>query len=454
MEKLNAVILAAGEGTRMKSKTAKVLHKVCNKTMVEYVIDAAKEVGCEKICVVIGHGADSVKDELENKNVDFAIQAQRLGTGHAVMMAEKYIEEDKDILILYGDTPLLRSETLEKLVSFHRKEKNGVSIISAIVDDPKGYGHIIRNEKGEFVKNVEHKDASDDEKKVKEINTGVYIFNGKALKLALSKITNDNVQGEYYLPDALEILLKDGYGVNAMVADDVSEFFGVNSRVQLAEAAKIMRKRINTYYMENGVTIVDPDNTYIDAGVEIGEDTIVYPGCMIEGNTVIGCDCKIGPNTNLKDTTVGNSTSVKSSTVTESKIGDNTNVGPYAYIRPNCVIGNEVKIGDFVEVKNSNIGNGTKVSHLTYIGDSDVGERINFGCGTVTVNYDGSKKFRTVIEDDVFIGCNTNLVAPVKVNKGAYIAAGSTITDEVPENSLAIARSRQINKFGWIKPSK
>ena len=337
------------------------------------------------------------------------------------------------------------------MLDYHRKEDNSITIISAIVDNPAGYGHIIRDENGLFVKNVEHKDATDEEKLVKEINTGIYCFKGTALKKGLSLLKNDNAQKEYYLPDTLEIILSDGGKVNAMVVDDADEFAGVNSRVQLAEAEAVMRNRINRYHMENGVTIIDPSRTYIDADAVIGCDTVLLPGVVIEGKTVIGEDCVVGPDSRLTDTKLGNGVKFQYSTAIESSVDDNTTVGPYAYIRPNCAIGKNVKIGDFVEVKNSNVGDGTKVSHLTYIGDSDVGERINFGCGTVTVNYDGNKKFRTVIGDDVFIGCNTNLVAPVKVGNGAYIAAGSTITDEVPENCLAIARERQINKTGWVK---
>lgn len=448
---LKTLILAAGEGSRMKSKLPKVLHKVMGITMIEHVIFAARNAGSDDVAVVVGFKGDEVKESLKDDSLKFFLQDKRLGTGHAVMCAEDFIDEDKDVLILYGDTPLITDKTLKKLLAFHKEENNGVSIISAIVDNPEGYGHIIRDENGKFLKNVEHKDATDDEKLVNEINTGVYVFKGSSLKAALKKLTNDNAQGEYYLPDTLEILLKDGEGVNAMAVKDVSEFYGVNSRVQLAEASKIMKNRINSFHMENGVTIVDPENTYIAPTVKIGMDTIIHPGTVLEGETVIGEDCEIGPYTKFVDVIVENGASVKFTSATEAEIGKASNVGPYAYIRPNSKIGENVKIGDFVEVKNSVIGKGTKVSHLTYIGDSDVGERINFGCGTVTVNYDGKKKFRTTIKDDAFIGCNTNLIAPVTVEKGAYIAAGSTITKDVPEDNLAVARSRQQNLSGWKK---
>ncbi len=451
MNKLKVIILAAGEGKRMKSKLPKVLHKVQGKTMADHVIDAAECAGANDICVVIGHGAETVKEALRNRNVKFALQEKQMGTGHAVMQAGDFIEDGADIVVLYGDTPLITAQTINKILDFHRTEKNSISIISAMVDNPAGYGHIIRDINGNFLKNVEHKDADEKEKLVKEINTGIYCFTGEALKKGLSLLKNDNVQGEYYLPDTLEIILKDGGRVNAMAAQSADEFAGVNSKAQLADAEKAMRRRINAWHMDNGVTMIDPERTYIEAGAVIGCDTVLLPGVVIEGNTVIGENCVIGPDSRLTNVKLGNGVKFQYSTAIDSSVDDNTTVGPYAYIRPDCTIGKNVKIGDFVEVKNSNVGNGTKVSHLTYIGDSDVGERINFGCGTVTVNYDGKKKFRTVVDDDVFIGCNTNLVAPVKVGKGSYIAAGSTITEDVPENSLAIARERQINKTGWVK---
>lgn len=451
MNKLKVIILAAGEGKRMKSKLPKVLHKVQGKTMVEHVIDTAEGCGAEYICVVVGHGAEQVKEALKDRKVSFALQEKQLGTGHAVMQAGDFIDEDSDILVLYGDTPLITPATIEKLLDFHRSENNSISIISALIDDPAGYGRIIRDKNGSFLKNVEHKDATEEERLVNEVNSGIYCFKGSALKKGLSLLKNDNAQGEYYLPDTLEIILKDGGRVNAMTVADAGEFAGVNSRVQLAQAEVAMRKRINLKHMENGVTMIDPENTYIESDVVIGMDTVLLPGCVLEGKTVIGENCTVGPNSRLTNMKLGNGVKFQYSTGLDSSVDDGTTVGPYAYIRPDCSIGKNVRIGDFVEVKNSNVGDGTKVSHLTYIGDTDAGERINFGCGTVTVNYDGKKKFRTVIGDDVFIGCNTNLVAPVKVGDGSYIAAGSTITEDVPENCLAIARERQTNKSGWVK---
>lgn len=446
---LSTIILAAGEGTRMKSKRSKVLHEVLGKTLVQYVIDAAKYAGSQKICLVVGYKGDEVKEEIGDA-IEYAIQKDRLGTGHAVMQADYFIEEGGDILILYGDTPLITGETLKNLIEIHRKEKNGVTILSAVVEDSTGYGRIIRDESGNFIKNVEHKDANGEELKVKEINGGMYCFQAKLLKEALKELTNNNVQGEYYLTDTLHIILSKGYKVNAVLAKDSSEILGINSRVQLSEVTQLMKRRINNNYMESGVTIIDSENTYIEPDVQIGEDTIIYPGCMLQGKTVIGKDCIIGPNARIYNTIIGEDVNIESSVVLESEIGSNTSVGPFAYIRPNSKIGDHIKIGDFVEVKNSTIGNNTKVSHLTYIGDADVGEKVNFGCGTVVVNYDGKSKYRTTIEDGAFIGCNTNLVSPVTVHKEAFTAAGSTITENVPSRSLGIARARQINKENWV----
>lgn len=452
MESFKTIILAAGEGTRMKSKKPKVLHELFHKPMIYHVIKAAQSCNTEALCVVVGHKADQVKQAIEKiENISFALQEQQLGTGHAVMQAGEFIEEDKNILILYGDTPLITKESLQQLLDFHKKEQNSVSIVSAIVENPAGYGHIIRDKNGNFVKNIEHKDASEEQKQIKEINTGIYCFQGAALKKALSELKNDNVQGEYYLPDTLEIILQHGGKVNALVTEDVTAFFGINSRVQLAEATAIMQKRINQKHMENGVTLISPENTWIDNEVEIGQDTIIQPNTMIEGNTKIGEDCNIGPNTKLSNMVIGNGVQMQSTTAMDSTIGNDAIIGPFAYIRPNCHIADKVKVGDFVEVKNSNVGKGTKIPHLTYIGDTDAGEKINFGCGSITVNYDGSKKHRTVVEDNVFVGCNANLVAPVTVKKGSYIAAGSTITRDVPEDVLAVARARQQTIEGWVK---
>lgn len=443
------VILAAGQGTRIKSKFPKVTHKVCGKEMVNHVIDAMKKADLNDINVVIGKGAELVKEVTASRNVSYSVQNEQLGTGHAVKCAKDFLKGKQGVVAIFtGDAPLITSETVKNLMKEHIDSKNAGTVLTAVIDDPTGYGRIIRKD-GEVEKIVEQKDCNEEEKLVKEINSGVFCFDIESLLDALDKIKNNNSQGEYYLTDVIEILKSENKKVGAFVTN-FEETVGANSRVQLAEAEKIMRHRINTEHMTNGVTIINPDNTYIGADVEIGQDTVIYPGTILEGNTKIGEDCIIYENCRIKNGIVGNKTTIESSVIIDSSVGSNTTVGPFAYIRPESSIGDDVKIGDFVEVKKSSIGNGTKVAHLTYIGDAKVGEHCNFGCGTVVVNYDGKKKHQTIIGNHSFIGCNTNLVSPVEVKDNTYIAAGSTITEEVPEYSLAIARARQVNKKDWV----
>ncbi|GKX30545.1 bifunctional protein GlmU [Vallitalea longa] len=453
MSRLKAVILAAGAGTRMKSKLPKVVHKILGKTMIDYVIEAAKEAGAEEICVVVGHKSEIVKKEI-SYDVEFVLQEEQLGTGHAVMMAKDFVGNEGNVLILFGDTPLITGNTLTDMVNYHSNNNNAATLLSTIVEDPTGYGRIIRDESNTFIKSIEHKDASEKERTVKEINSGMYCFNSHELNMALDNLTNDNSQGEYYLPDTLKTIIAKRLSVNAMITNMPEDILGVNSQIQLYEASRIMQKRINYKHMENGVTLMNPTNTYISKDASIDSDTVIYPNCIIEGKTTIGSDCIIGPNSKIVNSRIVNNVNVESSTILDSFIDSNTNVGPYAYIRPNSRIGSNVKIGDFVEIKNSNIGNNTKASHLTYIGDADVGSNVNFGCGTVVVNYDGVNKNRTVIEDNAFIGCNTNLVSPVKVHNNAYTAAGSTITKDVPEYSLGIGRARQVNIQDWVRKKR
>jgi len=452
MSKTKAIILAAGFGTRMKSKHPKVIHDILGKPLVSCVVQSAKDAGVDEICVVVGHASDQVKSAIKEE-VSFAMQLEQLGTGHAVIMAEDFIEEEGKTLVLFGDTPLITSETLKALLETTIEKNNAVTVLSTVVDEPHGYGRIIRKD-GQFSKSVEHKDATVEERSVAEINSGMYCFDSKALKTALSKLSNDNSQGEYYLPDVLPIIMNEGGQVEALITKNSDEILGINTKVQLAEARTILQRRINNEHMLNGVTIINSDQTYISQEVIIGQDAVIYPNTFIEGASIIGEDSIIGPNAKVVNSQVGKGTSVEQSTVLESTIGDRTTVGPYAYIRPNSQIGNEIKIGDFVEVKNAVIGDGTKISHLTYVGDADVGKKVNFGCGTVVVNYDGQKKCRTTIEDEAFIGCNTNLVSPVTVHTRAYTAAGSTVTKDVPEESLAIARSRQTNIEEWVKRNR
>jgi len=446
MGKFKTIILAAGEGSRMKSNTPKVMHKILGKPMISYVIESAKEADSEDIVVVTGYKRDIVMKQI--KDVSFAYQEKQLGTGHAVMTAENFIGEEGNIIILYGDMPLITSETLRNLVQKHTETDAAVTVMSAIVEDSTGYGRIVRTE-GNFSRIVEHKDANSEEILINEINTGMYCFKAKDLKFALSKLNNNNSQSEYYLTDTLEILLKQNLEVGTVIAKEADEFYGVNSRLQLSVACEVMKKRININHMHEGVTIINPDATYISKDVVIGRDTIIYPNTTIEGNTCIGENSVIGPNTNIKNSKIGDNTVVEHSVLLDSIVGNSTAVGPFAYIRPNSNIGDNVKIGDFVEVKNSNIGDNTKASHLSYIGDADVGSNVNIGCGTITVNYDGKNKNRTIIDDNSFVGCNSNLIAPVKIGSDSYIAAGSTITENIESNSLAIARSRQTIKKNW-----
>ena len=449
-----SVILAAGMGTRMKSKMPKVLHKVCGKELCRWVIVASKTAGADSVCAIIGHKAEMVKETLGDV-CEFALQAEQKGTGHAVMQAIDVIKAAKgEVVILNGDTPLVTAQAIKNAIDYHKASGNQATVITAILDDATGYGRIVRGNDGGVLKIVEQKDASEEEKKIKEVNSGMYVFDSDSLVYALDKITPNNAQGEYYLTDTLEILLNAGKKVGGYAIADNDEIRGINDRVQLNEAEKIMQKRINEMHMRNGVTMRNPESVYIEDGVEIGNDTEICQNVTIKSGTKIGCDCVIGSGSILDRAVIDDGVDILSSVILQSEVGSGTHVGPFAYIRPNCKVGEDVKVGDFVELKNSNIDDGTKISHLTYIGDSDVGKRVNFGCGTVTCNYDGKNKYRTVIGDDCFVGCNTNFVSPINVGDGVYIAAGSTITEDIPENSLSIARARQVNKEGWTDKRK
>ncbi len=445
-----SIILAAGEGKRMKSKMPKPLQKASGRALIDYVISASNEVGVKENIVVIGHQAEQMREYLAD-SVSYAYQYEMLGTGHAVMQGiEPLKDKDGVVMVLCGDTPLISGAELKTALDSHVKANRTATVITAIADNPFGYGRVIRE--GDTLKKiVEQKDAAPSEQAVKEINSGMYFFDIKKLISALSRLKNDNAQKEYYLTDTIEILLNDGENVGAEIVS-FDSILGVNDRIQLAQAEKILNRRKVREIMLSGARVIDPEATYIEAGVTVGADTVIYPGTILEGNTIIGEDCLIGPDSKITDTVIGNGCEVVKSVLVKSEVGNNTNVGPFAYMRPNSKVGDKVKVGDFVELKNATINDGTKISHLTYVGDADVGKNVNFGCGTVVVNYDGKNKHRTTIGNDVFIGCNTNLVSPVTVCDGAFTAAGSTITDTVPENALAIARAKQVNKEGWVKP--
>ncbi|PLR93305.1 bifunctional UDP-N-acetylglucosamine diphosphorylase/glucosamine-1-phosphate N-acetyltransferase GlmU [Bacillus sp. T33-2] len=446
-----AIILAAGQGTRMKSKLYKVLHPVCGKPMVQHVVDQVQSLNINEIVAIVGHGAEAVKARL-GENIKYALQPEQLGTAHAVLQSRDMLQGKEGVtLVVCGDTPLIKAETMEQLISHHEETNAKATILTAIAENPAGYGRIIRNESGFVEKIVEHKDATEEERTIPEINTGTYCFDNKALFEAIQQVSNDNVQGEYYLPDVIEILKNQGEAVSAYVTDSFEETLGVNDRVALAEAERIMRKRINELHMRNGVTLIDPDNTYLGADVTIGQDTVILPGTTITDGAVIGTECIIGPNSEISHCEIGDNTVIRQSAAFDSKIGSHVNIGPFAHIRPDSHIGDDVKIGNFVEIKKAVIGNGSKASHLSYIGDAEVGEDVNIGCGSITVNYDGKNKYLTKIEDGVFIGCNSNLVAPVTIGKGAYVAAGSTITEDVPGDALSIARARQVNKENYVE---
>lgn len=454
MSDLLTVILAAGKGTRMKSTLPKVLHRVGGKAMVEHVLDAAKSAGSSRNIVVVGFGADQVKQELDGR-AEFIVQTEQLGTGHAVQQTAGLLKSyNGTVMVLCGDTPLLEGKMLAKLYAEHKAKGAKATVLTALMPDPTGYGRVIRDASGQVIKIVEQKDASPDELTVNEVNTGIYCFERDALFAALAGINCANKQGEYYLTDVIGILSGQSERVWAVAAEEYQQTLGINSRVQLAEAEKIIRRRKIDELMENGVTVMDPATTFVDAAVKVGADTVIYPFTWLEGNTVIGGNCEIGPSSRLQNTVVGNNTILHFTYAHDCRVEDNVTVGPYVHLRPNTVLSDGVKVGNFVEVKNSVVGNGSKIPHLSYIGDTDMGEHVNIGSGTITVNYDGKHKHRTVIEDDSFIGCNTNLVAPVKVGSGAYVAAGSTITKDVPADALGVARARQSNIEGWTKKRK
>lgn len=451
MSKRYAVVLAAGQGTRMKSKLYKVLHPVCGKPMVEHVVDQISTLDVDKVVTIVGHGAEKVQEHLAGKS-EFVKQEEQLGTAHAVLQAKPELAgKDGVTLVVCGDTPLIEASTMEALLKYHHEKRAKATILTTVIENPTGYGRIIRDDLGIVEKIVEHKDATEKEQRISEINTGTYCFDNKALFEALENVSNDNVQGEYYLPDVIKILKDLDEVVAAYRMESFEESLGVNDRIALAEASKLMQRRINDNHMRNGVTLVNPENTYIDIDVKIGQDTVIEPGVMLRGNTVIGDDCVISNGSEIANSVIGERVHVRNSSIFESKVGDDVQIGPYAHLRPESDIHNHVKIGNYVETKKAIVGEGTKLPHFIYMGDAEIGKNVNVGCGSIAVNYDGKNKAKTIIGDDVFVGCNSNLIAPVKVGDRAFIAAGSTITKDVPEDALGIARAKQENKKDYAK---
>lgn len=411
-----AIVMAAGKGTRMKSKKSKLVQKIYGKEIVKRAVENAQKAGIQDIVAVVGYMKEEVMEVLGN-DIKYAFQEEMLGTGHAVLQAKEYLKGKKGkVLVLNGDVPLLRPETLNKLLDKSIENKECATLLTAIYDNPKGYGRIVRDEGGNVSAIVEEKDTTDEQKEIKEINAGIYCFDIEALLEALEEIKPNNAQSEYYLTDVIEIMNNKGLKTGAVIVEDNTEILGINDRIQLEMLTKVLQMRINTEHMKKGVTIEDVNNTYIYDDVEIGMDTVIHPNTTIKSGVKIGEDCEIGPN---------------------------------AYIREGCELANKVKIGNFVEIKKTIVGEGTKVPHFIYLGDCEVGEKCNIGCGTITCNYDGFHKSKTIIGNHSFIGSNTNLVAPVNVGNETFIAAGSTITEDVPDYALAIARQRQVNKEDW-----
>ena len=445
-----AIILAAGQGTRMKSKLPKVLHKVLGKPMVQWVIDCLTAAGVTDKITVLGHGAEQVA-AVVGEQTSIVYQIEQLGTGHAVMQGVKALGAENDcVIVICGDTPLLQADTIKSLLAKHNAEKNMVTVLTAQASDPTGYGRIVRNG-AQIEAIVEQKDATEEEKTITEINTGTYCFNQQFLLQYLPTLTTNNAQKEYYLTDLIKIANQNQFPVGGYQLDDFSESLGVNNRVQLAQAEQVLRQRKCNEVMLAGVTLIDPASTYIGADVVIGNDTIIYPNVVLEGATVIGSDNIIGMNCRFVDSIIGDNNDIQSTTIVESTVGNGCKIGPMAYLRPGTVLADQVKIGDFVEVKKSKIGTGTKIPHLSYVGDAVVGSSVNIGCGTITCNYDGVNKYQTTIKDNAFIGSNTNLVAPVVVEEKAFIGAGSTITKDVPADTLAVVRGELRLKDDWSK---
>lgn len=456
MSDTHVVVLAAGKGTRMKSALPKVLHRAAGQPLIEYVLRTAASVQPVSVVVIVGHQAELVEAALANRaGVSCALQEPQLGTGHALLQAEPALRDAHGtVVLLSGDVPLLRAQTLAALLRTHTGQRAAATVLTAVVDAPGGYGRIVRDG-GRIAAIVEHKDATPAEREIREINSGIYAFDLVPLFGALRDIGSSNAQGEYYLPDLVKIYRARGLPVETVTAPDAHEILGVNSRKELAEVGAILRMTKNDELMDAGVTIVDPAATYIGPDVAIGADTIVHPGVHLDGRTRVGSKCEIHAGVRIIDSTIDDGVVINNfCVIADSHVSSGARIGPFAHIRPQSDVGVDAHVGNFVELKKTTLGRGSKANHLSYLGDATIGDRVNVGAGTITCNYDGTTKHPTVIEDGAFIGSDSQLIAPVRVGKGAYVAAGSSITDDVPEGSLAIARGKQTNKEGWVARNK
>lgn len=452
MNKLSVVILAAGKGTRMYSDLPKVLHKVAGKPMVKHVIDTAKQLSADQIHLIYGHGADLLKARLADEPVNWVFQAEQLGTGHAMQQAAPFFKDDENIVMLYGDAPLITKETLEKLIA--AKPENGIALLTVKLDNPTGYGRIIR-ENGSVVAIVEQKDANPEQLKITEVNTGVMVSDGASFKKWLARLDNNNAQGEYYMTDVIGLANQDGFQVAAVTAEDIMEVEGANNRLQLNALERYYQRKQAKTLLLAGVSLADPERFDLRGELVHGKDCEIDINVIIEGKVILGNNVKIGAGAILKNVTLHDNVEVKPYSVLEdSIIGESADVGPFARLRPGAELAAKAHVGNFVEIKKAVIGEGSKVGHLTYIGDAEVGANVNVGAGVITCNYDGANKFKTIIGDDVFVGSDSQLVAPVTIEKGATIGAGSTITKNVAENELVITRVPQRHIQGWQRPTK
>jgi len=453
---IHVVILAAGQGTRMKSRMPKVLHRLAGKPLIEHVLETAQTVRPETVTMVVGHEAESVRRCVGKRpNVEWVLQEPQLGTAHALQQTEpRLAARQGTVILLSGDVPMLKAATLQRLVETHQTARAAATVVTAMVERPYGYGRIVRT-RGRIARIVEERDASPAVRKIKEINGGIYAFDLVSLFDALRGIASQNAQGEYYLTDLIAIYRRRKLGVETLLVDNPQEIRGINSRTELAEVSRIVRQTKNEELMAAGVTIIDPATTYIDPDVQVGADTVIHPGVAIEGQTRIGAACEIHSHVRIVDSDIADKVVIQDfCLILGSRIAENASVGPFAHLRPESVVGERAKIGNFVELKKTTMGPGSKANHLAYLGDATIGAKVNVGAGTITCNYDGTSKHPTVIEDEAFIGSDTQLIAPVRIGKGAYVGAGSSITEDVPPGALGIARGRQTNVVGWVERKK